>query len=80
MNTRVADVCLKVVGFVDAYGELHIACIEDDGDEIFLVGNDIDDEPICFESEAYHLPQWCTDNEFDYYEGELETDVVVEKK
>ena len=76
--SRIAQLDLKVVGFADATGALSYTVVEDLSDTIFLQGETEDDETVWFESEAYHLPLWCEDNDFIYYSGDVEVEAILE--
>lgn len=79
---RSALVSLKVVGVVDATGELHARAVEGGFDTV-CISAATDPDGLYreqFEYEAYHLPRWCEDNGFEYYEGEIETEVILEKQ
>lgn len=83
-NERVAQVDVKVVGLVDKAGVLHSHVVEYDTDSILITAatdtDECDGGTEIFEAEVYNLPRFCEDFGFGYYEGRLETEVILEKQ
>lgn len=66
---------IRVVRFPD---DSIKAFVNEDYYGIILISHVIGDRHYYFESEAYHLSQWCKDNGCDYVDKEIEITEDVE--
>ena len=71
---------LKAVGFRDSEGILRADTIRESSDTVWLEGW-YEDDWVAFESEAYHLRDWCEHYGFPYFESEpVEFDLELEEQ
>jgi len=78
MTQRTAFVDVTVYGVSGPNGILRTATVEDASDIVYLQVKDEDSNYVSFEDEAHYLYNWCRRHDFDYYEGNISTELDLE--
>lgn len=64
-------VCYRMYAVFDNYDHVESGVYNDNFDIINLHLRGKDGVPITFEAEAYHLAEWCSENDFVYHLKEM---------
>jgi hypothetical protein len=74
-----AQLELTVYGFTDLEGVMHCDAFHDSHTTLIFEALNEYGSVVYFEAEAYHLKEFCDIYGFDYYEGYVEIETVLEK-